>query len=72
MALVFPGVVRAVLLGDHADPIDAQQAAVEDDVGLAAGDLDCLLQAWRHGGEQVQRLAQVAVDRREADVCWRP
>jgi len=65
---MFPRVVRAVLLGGHADPVDAQEAAVDDDVGLAAGDLDRLGEGGGHGGEQVECLAQVAVDGGRADV----
>ena len=56
------------MLGGHADPVDPQQAGVEDDAGLAAGHLDGLGQGWGHRGEQVQRRAQVAVDRRGTDV----
>ena len=36
VVLVFARIERADAAADHADPVDAQQGAVEDDVGLAA------------------------------------
>ncbi len=39
VALVLPGVERAVPTTGHADAVDAQQGAVEDDVCLTAGHL---------------------------------
>lgn len=67
MALVFPGVEPAVPSAGHADPVDAQQRAVEDDVGLPDRDLDRLLEGGCERGEQVQGLTQVAVGRGGAD-----
>jgi hypothetical protein len=52
----------------HADPVDAQQGAVEDHERLPARDLDRLGQSRRHRREQRDRLADVAVDGRGTDL----
>ncbi len=52
----------------HTDPVDAQQGAVEDHERLALRDFDRLTQGGRHGREQVEGLADMAIDRRGADV----
>ena len=44
----------------HPDPVDAQQGAAEDDVGLPADDLDRLRQGVGHCDEQAERFADVA------------
>ncbi|WP_139794849.1 hypothetical protein [Saccharomonospora piscinae] len=40
MSVVFSGVVRALPVCGHADPVDAQQGAVADDERLTSGELD--------------------------------
>lgn len=51
MALVLPRVARPVPATGHTDPVDTQRRAVEDHVGLPAGNLDRFGQRGCHRGE---------------------
>jgi hypothetical protein len=65
---VFAGVEHPVSAGGHADPIDAQQGAVEDHGRLASGDFDRLGERGCHRSEHGERLAHVPVDSRGANL----
>jgi hypothetical protein len=66
--LCFAGVEHPVSAGVHADPIDAQQGAVEDHERLASGDFDRLGERGCHRSEHGERLAHVPVDSRGANL----
>ncbi|WP_370460884.1 hypothetical protein [Pseudonocardia sp. EV170527-09] len=68
MGFVLARVERAVAPLRHADAVDAQQGAVEDDERLALGDLDRLLERGCLGSEQIEGLPDVAVDGRGAEL----
>ena len=63
VALVFPGVVRGV----GGDPVDRQQGAVQDHERQAAAGRHSLGEAGRECGQDLDRLAYVAVDGGDPD-----
>jgi hypothetical protein len=68
MAFVLARVERPGRRRCPSRPVDPQQGAIEDHERLALRDRDRLGQRGGHGGEQVERLAQVAVDRARTDL----
>jgi hypothetical protein len=60
VALVLARVVGPVPAGDHGDPVDAHQSAVEDHERLAPGHVDGLLERRGQVGDDVEGLADVA------------
>jgi hypothetical protein len=57
---VLARVVGPVPAGDHGDPVDAHQSAVEDHERLAPGHVDGLLERRGQVGDDVEGLADVA------------
>jgi hypothetical protein len=64
---VFARVIGAVAAAGHADPVDPQQRAVEDDERLASGQCVGLLEGRCQRGQQLQGFARVAVGGGGAD-----
>jgi hypothetical protein len=57
---VFAGVERPVIPRGHADPVDREQGAIEDDVGLAAGQVERFVEGRGNGGEDIDTFTDVA------------
>jgi hypothetical protein len=56
--LVLAGVERPVIARGHADVVDRQQGAVEDDERLAAGQVERVVQGRCDGGEDVDAFGR--------------
>jgi hypothetical protein len=49
------GVEQPIVAAGHADSVDPQQGAVQDHIGLSAGDLDGLVQGGCHRGQHLEQ-----------------